>query len=67
MSTVAASNLAVPLTEIPSHEMEYLNRPDVMKRHAVTAIPVFYSRGIGVWPRPCNDCIIVQEVEKDEI
>lgn len=57
---VIGSTFVVPLTEIG---------PDVMKRllgssSSLAAVPVYFCPGVGVWPHPASDCIVVKQIDK---
>lgn len=59
-----AGNFAVPLTPLSEADFDALPKSATKPtRTPITAIPVYYCRGKGVWPMPASHVIIVQEVK----
>lgn len=58
-----AGNFAVPVTEIPAHEMERLREGD----QRICAYPVYWAAGLGTWPPYVSDGRVVQEIGLEEV
>ena len=62
---VVGGTFVVPLAEISAAEMNEIKSD--LRRTSFGAVPVYWSEGLGVWPHPYNDCIVVSEIKEDEI
>jgi len=62
---IVGGTFVVPLAEISAAEMNEIksNR----RLTSFCAVPVYWSEGLGVWPHPTSECIIVSEIKEDEI
>lgn len=62
---IVGETFVVPLIELPPEEMKRIKHDDRLT--VITSVPVYFTKGDGVWPHPSNNCIVVQEVKEEEI
>jgi hypothetical protein len=62
---VLNGTLVVPLSEISAAEMNEIKSD--RRRTGFSAVPVYWSEGLGVWPHPYSNCIVVSEIKEEEI
>jgi hypothetical protein len=54
----------VPLAEITEPDMAVIRKASNPK---LAAVPVYFCRGVGVWPDPTSDCIVVKTVAPETL
>lgn len=62
---VVGDTFVVPINEISKADMEAIL--DMPGRRGISSIPVYFARGIGVWPRPASNCTVVEEIDEDTV
>ena len=57
--------IAIKMTEVKPDVMEtIIKNPDLS---SVIGIPIYFSPGLGVWPKPGVNCIIVEKIKEEDI
>jgi hypothetical protein len=60
---IVGGTFVVPMVEIAKQDIA-----DLRERHPkVTSIPVYFCRGVGFWPTPRSDCVVVTEVDLENV
>ena len=60
-----AGNFALPLIEITAREMKELTSGKT--RRTVSGYPIYWSKGLGVWPDYAGKGVLVRETQEQDL